>query len=404
MNPSRKPMQPPSPSTESDSAPKRIRVVVQQPALSHYRVPVFRELARRPGLDLLVAYGEEAGITNAKPDGFNAEFVRLRDMRVMGSLVRWHAAQFSYCRPDRADVVVHSWSMRYATQLLGLVRARWNDLGVVLWGHGYSKSDSRLRIWGRTRLLAFADSVLFYNYAASQTLIDTGLLPPSKAFVALNTLELQPVRDVAQTWRGSPQRLARFRFENQLDAGPVILFVSRLYEANRTDLLVQAAAPLSRRFPGLKVIVIGDGPDSGRLRKMADDLGVTDSVRFVGALYGEENVAPWFLSADVFCYPANIGLSLIHALSYGLPVVTSDLVSAHNPEIEAFRDGVNGLFYKHNDVESLVESLATILSDPALRRRFSAAAESTVTDDFTIEKMVDGMEAAIRYAAVNHGR
>ncbi|CAG1010781.1 GDP-mannose-dependent alpha-(1-6)-phosphatidylinositol monomannoside mannosyltransferase [Phycisphaerales bacterium] len=380
-----------------------IRVVIQQPVLSHYRVPVFRELARRPGIDLKVVYGDEAGISNAKPDGFRAEFVKLHDIHVFGSLLRFHPAQYRYCTREQADVVVHSWSMRYATQLPGLMRARWNDLGVVLWGHGYSKADSRLRIWGRTTLLGFADSVLFYNYSAAQTLIDSGRLRPERAFVALNTLDLAPAREVAERWRAEPRKLARFRFENGLDSGPVVLFVSRLYEANRTDLLVRAVVPLARRFSNLKVVIIGDGPDAARLRRIASDLGVEGTVRFVGALYGEENIAPWFLSADVFCYPTNIGLSLIHAMSYGLPVVTGDRIGAHNPEIEAFRDGVNGLFFREKDVDSLSESLGAILSDPGLKRRLSEAALSTVTNDFTIEKMVDGMEAAIRCAAVNHG-
>lgn len=381
-----------------------VRVVIQQPCLSHYRVPVFRELASREGIDLLVLYGDEKGIQNVAPDGFRAEFVKLHDRRVAGTLVRWHGAQISHALRAKADVVVLSWSTRYLSLVPGLVRARLNDLGVVLWGHGYSKAETALRLRLRTLLPRAADSVVFYNYEAAQQLIDTNLVRPDRVFVALNTIDLGPVRAAAEVWRASPGRLARFRVEQGLGAGPVILFVSRLFKENQTDVLVRAAPGIASRFPGTRVVIIGDGPDMARLRALADEVGAQDCVRFVGSIFGEDNVAPWFLSADVFCYPANVGLSLIHALSYALPVVTGDKLESQNPEIEAFRENVNGLLFRHRDPESLVETLSMLLGDAALRRRLSEGALDTVTNDYSIPKMVDGLEAAIRSAAARHPR
>lgn len=379
--------------------PKSLRVVIQQPVLSKYRVPVFRELARRPGIDLLVAYGDEAGIANAPPDGFNAVFVKLHDYHPAGQLIRYHAAQTLFCEREKADVVVLSWSTRYLSLLPGLLRARANKVPTVLWGHGYSKAESGLRLRARTRVGNLADAMLFYNHTTAQQYIDAAAATPEHIFVALNTIDLAPIRAAADAWRADPARLAAFRLEHALDAHPVILFVSRLYPENRTDLLVKAAAPLARTFPGLRVIIIGDGPDAPRLRELASTLGVADTVRFTGSIYGEDRLAPWFLSADVFCYPANIGLSLIHAFGYGVPTVTSDLVEAQNPEIEAFRDGVNGQFYREGDLDSLVETLDRVLADAALRRRLSAGALDTVEHEFSLRTMVDGMEGAIRYAA-----
>lgn len=394
----------PPPSTTQPSTPQRpIRVVIQQPALSHYRVPVFRELAKRPGIDLCVVYGDEQGITNATPDGFEARFVKLHDVRFGSSLVRWHPAQFRFSTPEHADVVVLSWSTRYLSLLPGLVRARWNDLGIVLWGHGYSKTETDLRKRSRNALVTFADSVLLYNYSAAQAMIDSGAADPKRLFVALNTIDLQPIREVASRWRADKHALARFRFQNNLDAGPVVLFVSRLYPANHTDLLIRAVPTLATRFPGLAVVIVGDGPDAARLRSMAEELGVQRTIRFVGAVYNETAVAPWFLSADLFCYPTNVGLSLIHAMSYGLPVITGDREGAQNPEIEALRNGVNGLVFKDGDPLALAEAASAILSDAAFRRRLGEAAVDTVTGDFTMDKMVDGLESAIRVAAVRHG-
>jgi glycosyltransferase involved in cell wall biosynthesis len=178
-----------------------------------------------------------------------------------------------------------------------------------------------------------------------------------------------------------------------------VLFVSRLQPANQVDLLVQATGQLSRQIPGVKTVILGNGAaEKTRLQAIARQQRLGDSLVFVDGVYDEMKLAPWFLSAKVFCYPANIGLSLIHALWYGLPVVTSDQLESQNPEIVALEHGANGLIYKHGSRESLVEALRTILGDQTLQASMSQAAQRTVENTYTIPHMVDGMEAAIRHA------
>ncbi|MFA6043575.1 MAG: glycosyltransferase family 4 protein [Phycisphaerales bacterium] len=391
-----------SPAATAPPTPaKTLRVVIQQPAMAKYRVPVFRELARRPGIDLLVAYGNERGITSVEPDGFRGVQIPIHDFKVLGSELRWHKAHYQFVTPKQADVVVLSWSTRYLTLVPSLIRARWNNVGTVLWGHGYSKAETRLRENSRGAVADFADAVLFYNHTSAQRFIDRGYSAPDRVFVALNTLDITAITAAKKEWEGDPARLAAFRAAKGL-AGPTVLFVSRLNADNRVDLLLKAAAVLHKDMPALKVVIVGSGPESDSLKALARSLQVEDAIIFTGAIYDEKDLAPYFLSAGVFCYPVNIGLSLIHAMAYGVPVVTSNRMAAQNPEIEAFHDGVNGCCYQDGDVDALAGVLGLVLSDAALQRRLHEGAIATVTEDFNISKMVDGMEAAIRYAASRH--
>lgn len=376
-----------------------MRVVLTQPTLTKYRVPVFKELASRPGIDLLVVHGEEANMPTAKPDGFKTQLVPLRE-RIMGTeAFRWHDAQLDFCSPDKADVVVLSWSTRYLSLLPGLIRARWNGVSTVLWGHGYSKAETRLRDKTRATLAGLSDSLLFYNHTAAQMYIDSGYAPPARVFVALNTIDQSPVRAAKDAWVNDPARLQAFKDQHGLGRGPMVLFVSRLQPWNRTEMLLEASVRLRQRFPGYRAVIIGDGPASDDLKARAKALGVEDCVSFLGAVYGEDQLAPWFLSASAFCYPANIGLSLIHAMIYGLPIVTSRELRSQNPEIEAFRDGHNGLGFDKDNTESMTQALERLLGDAALRDSLAANAWDTVANDYTIRKMVDGIEGAVRYAA-----
>jgi glycosyltransferase involved in cell wall biosynthesis len=94
---------------------------------------------------------------------------------------------------------------------------------------------------------------------------------------------------------------------------------------------------------------------------------------------------------------------LIHAFWYGLPVVTSDDRAAQNPEIVALEEGINGLTYKRGDVAAMADALRMIVVNRPVQRSMSEAARRSVEGKFTIQKMVDGLEAAIRYAAAAAG-
>ena len=63
-------------------------------------------------------------------------------------------------------------------------------------------------------------------------------------------------------------------------------------------------------------------PELPALQSIAEELDVEQYVRWLGSIYDEAQLAPWFLTADAFVYPGAIGLSVLHAMGYGLPVVT----------------------------------------------------------------------------------
>lgn len=279
-----------------------------------------------------------------------------------------------------------------------MLRARSVGLPVVLWGHGYAKGQTNRRRGARRWLARFADALTFYEPATRDAYVSDGW-PAHKLFIAINSLDHHGIVAARDDWLASPERLARFRREHALDTGPTVLFVSRLVPANRVDLLIEATGKLALEVPGLKTVIIGNGAaEKRRLQALARTVGAADNVVFVDGVYDEMKLAPWFLSADLFCYPANIGLSLIHAYWYGLPVVTSDNLASQNPEIIALNHGVNGLLYERENSASLARALHTVLTDPTKRSSMAQEARRTVEGRFTIARMVDGLEAAIRYA------
>jgi len=386
------------PTQEATKPESTTYVVIQQPALPHYRIAPFEALASRPGVHLRVVYGQvSGGPDNVAPEGFEAVSSPLRTLRICRSRFYWHAAQVRFATPKRSDVLVLSWNIRYLSLVPALLRARWHRLPTILWGHGYSKAERGWRQWLRHRVAKLATALLLYGESTAQGLIDAGW-PRERVYVALNSLDQRPIEQARQRWLSDGGALDSFRKRQGLSNGPCVLFVSRLEPANRLDLLVEAAAMLKHKYPRLQIVIIGKGEEQkAKLRSLATSLGIDERVRMLGAIYDENEIAPWFLNADIFCYPANIGLSILHAFGYGLPVITSDRFESHNPEIEALKPGVNGLTYRHGDAESLASVLDELLDNPAKREELGQAARATAQKQYSIERMVAGFEKAIEY-------
>lgn len=373
-----------------------IRVILQQIALPKYRVPIFRELASRPGIDFTLVYAELPGLPNVEPDGFKAICLPMHRWDILGHELDWHSGQFGFFNRRNADVVILSWSTRFLSLIPGLIRARLLGIPTIVWGHGVSKHDSRWRLWFRRSVARLARATLFYNRSIADQFVARGL-PAERVFTAPNSLDQAPIRAARDHWLASPDRLRAFQQEHGLAGRRTILFVSRLDPANRLDLLITAARSLRDKYPDLLVLIVGSGKERENLERQVAAADLSGTVRFLGAIYNESDLAPFCLSAQVFCYPSNMGLSLLHAFGYGLPVVTGNDPTLHGPEFEALRDGENGLLFAHGEVESLKAALVRLLADHALRARLSAEARRTIEERFSVEAMVDGFEAAIRY-------
>ena len=372
------------------------RVFVQQPALPKYRVPFFRELSERAGISLTLNYSSvDNELDNIVSTEFDLEFVPMWMMRVGGRHLMWHSAQWNGARRGACDVLVLSWDAQYISLIPALLRARHNRISTILWGHGYSKKEAWFRKLIRDGIARLADALVFYDFVTARKFIDSGW-NPDMIHVAPNSLNQESIQRARSEWIDEPGRLERFQDEHALSDRTNILYIGRIYDDNRLDLLIKALPKIRAAVPGIQVLIIGKQNQSAAvLRKLADKLKVSDCIRWLGAIYDEQNIAPYMLSAKLFCYPANIGLSIMHAMGYGLPVLTGDNVASHNPEIHVLKNNETGALFKDGSSGSLADRIAELLNSPERLDALGDAARTAVLESFTIEKMADGFAGAI---------
>jgi glycosyltransferase involved in cell wall biosynthesis len=169
---------------------------------------------------------------------------------------------------------------------------------------------------------------------------------------------------------------------------PRVGTVARLVAVKDIDLLLEVVALLRRTHPEVEAVIVGDGPDRGRLDARAADAGLAGVVRFTGRL---DDVGPVMRQLDVYLvtsiFEGGVSMSVLEAMAAGLPVVTT----AAGGVAEAVVDGETGYVVRRDqDRGALAAALAVrivaLLDDSALRARMGAAGARRVRDQFTVEQ------------------
>ena len=224
------------------------------------------------------------------------------------------------------------------------------------------------------RLAACLDAVIVPAERPAQALLGRGF--------RRETMEIIPWGARSIPYSVDPE--ARDRLG--LPAGaPIIVCLANFTPTKGQAVIVDAMGALAARFPGIRAVLAGDGPELPAMRERAVSRGVAASVVFPGSFK-----EPWDLlrAADVFVLASDIeGLPLVvlEAMSQGVPVVATDVGGMP----EAVIDGETGLLIPPRDPAALTAAITRILGDADLTLRMRQAALTRFRQRFTMHRMLE---------------
>ena len=372
------------------------RVIVIQPALPKYRIPVFKELASRKGIDLTVIHATEKSLENQSADGFKTITTKDRIFNTPLGVLFWNTDHLRYASSKFADSLIIVGNVRYLTLLPTIIKSRMCGVKLLVWTHGCSKQGGVFREKIRETVYRLSHGIIFYTETIKNQFIQSGW-NAKNLFVAPNSIDIKPIHNAIKYWELHSSELETFQKANKLEKQQNIVFVSRFSPKNKLDLLLRAASQIIKNtHPNLKLILIGGGDTvTKQLQSLAEELNIKDHIIFTGPIYEEKQIAKWMLSSQIFCYPSNMGLSVQHAIAYNLPIVTSENTQLHGPEIEIIEHNQTGLVYSPLSAESLSEQLNKLLENDVLRKQISHNAYKKLITQYGISKMVDGLHKAV---------
>jgi glycosyltransferase involved in cell wall biosynthesis len=225
-------------------------------------------------------------------------------------------------------------------------------------------------------LASRVDRYLAVSRAIAADLVERYRWPATKIEVVHNAVEVE---------RFGGEAPPGLREELGASGRPLVFTSARLNDQKGHPVLLEAAAAL----PDAVFALAGEGPERGRLEGLAERLGVSERVRFLGR---REDVPQLLAACDVFALPSlyeGTSLAVLEAMAARRAVVSSAIGGTD----ELIENGYTGLLVPPGDSGALALALRRLLGDAALREQLAAAGRDRVEREFTRAAMAARVSA-----------
>jgi glycosyltransferase involved in cell wall biosynthesis len=238
------------------------------------------------------------------------------------------------------------------------------------------------RVWDNFTA-RFNDRIIAVSDSVRQDLISQGI-NPEKLVVIKNGIERVPHQSPLEreNW------LVQKKKELSIGNGAVVGTITRLSKQKDVHTLLYAMSNIVRDYPGIRCLIVGDGPQRRELEDLRARLALNGNVTFLGYRGDAREILNVF---DIF---------VLSSLWEGLPLVVLEAMAASKPVIatrvpgtaEAVVDGTTGILVPLRNSEKLEESIKSLLGDQKLSQNMGEAGRRRVNKYFSAERMADETE------------
>ena len=169
---------------------------------------------------------------------------------------------------------------------------------------------------------------------------------------------------------------------------PVIGMVANLVPVKRHDLLLKALMKVRERVPDVKCLLIGDGVLRATLEGMVQQMGLSETVVFLGS---RPDVAGLLPALDVFVLSSDsesFSMAIVEAMASGKPVIATNSGGPGEIVIE----GETGFLVPIGQPSSLAEKITLLLQNPTLAHQMGQKARCRAVNCFSLERMISARE------------
>jgi len=310
--------------------------------------------------------------------GINVKSKYLRMLVALGDLLGELIILFKICRKLKISLI-HS-SFIVPTGLIGIIIKKLLKIPLIITVHGPADFYNIPKLLRKTfrYILKRADKVICVSKRLEKD------IKKELRIKNTNTI-LNGTPKVDYSYYRNKKILRKYELNKEINR-PIIIMTGRLIKSKRNDLLIKAIPRLSAKFPGVKVIILGEGRERQNLFKLAKKLGVEGNIIMPGWV-SEEDKRDFLGISDIFVHLSTeegMSLSLIESQFASLPVIVPNSRFAN----EIIKNGYNGLYLKEPiKIEDIVKKIEIIYSNKDIYEKFSRNSLSNSTR-FTLEKMV----------------
>jgi len=192
-----------------------------------------------------------------------------------------------------------------------------------------------------------------------------------------------------EDWKENKDETSKFRKKYGLSGKRVILFGGRLGPSKGTDAMLEITKIVSGKIKNAVLMVVGDSDwYAGKMKQLAEDLGIKDKVIFTGFLTGEELKSSYY-GCDVYAFPSicfeGLGMSCLEAMACAKPVAATCFGGTR----ELIIDGENGYVINPLDVGDAAKKIIDLLDNSQKAQEFGRAGYELAKNKFSLDEKTD---------------
>lgn len=347
---------------------------------SHYRLPIYKLMHDELNCDFYL--GDKLSFPIAK---FNYDEIEAKTLvnHYCGSLYWQGGVVGLFFKPYKYYIINDD--PHYLSSMVFLMLAKLMGKITISWTHGWYGKEKGLRAFTKRFIYKKISRHLVYNERNLELLHLQGI-PYERLYCIYNSLD----SDKQKTIRESLDKTTVFQdhFGNNY---PVINYTGRIQRIKQIDKIIEAADTLiNKEGINVNIVIVGKDSENIGLESLVEKLGLKNHVWFYGPCYDERILGELFFNSAVTVSPGNIGLTAIHSLTYGCPIITHDNLSYQMPEYEAMIPGVSGDFYKYRDYNSLTSMIKKwVMISSEKREMARKMAFKTIDDKWNVHYQIE---------------
>ena len=338
-----------------------------------YRIYCYNGLAKR-GYDMTVV-----SVSN-KVEKYNIPLLfehKLSSFKKIGPFKKLNG--FNIKDYENYDMVIVAPNLRVLDYYKFYNSHWWNKL--LGWGHMTGRSsNNHLATILRYHYFKKFSALIFYEATTRDAYIAHGY-KKEMLYVANNTQYVEPatVHPNEERW--------------------YYLYVGRIQKRKGIELAIKAFAKLKKQVEDkqLEFVIVGGG-DNSSLKRISQEEGVEEYVNFVGPVHDQNKLGEWFSHAIAYVSPGHVGLGVLHSFACGVPVITCS-GRLHSVEISNCKPE-NSLVVPYT-AEEVFKAMNKLYFNKDIQLAMSKAALEYYNENCSIEKMVDGIDNALKYVSSN---
>ena len=356
------------------------KILFVQPSIPLYRISFFKSLASGFGKFFTVIHSE-GDLGELTPS------LQYPWSKCIGKVIKigfgfvWQKNLINFTVKEDYIIVV-SGNPRYLSTILFVLKAKLLGAKILWWGQYRSSTSKNWRVKLRLGLMKLANGIIFYTEEEVKSYLTSNKRKESRPIIGLNNgIDILPIKRLRKKYDSNSRSYE-------------LLFLGRITEKASFRILLNAL-----QHPKIKDItlnVIGNNSFDPYLKTDEYNFNNGVKINYYGKLTDEKQISNIANRCRVFVYPGSIGLSLIHAMAYGLPCLVHSDPLRHMPEIGAFKEGVTGLTFNRNNPEDLAITLCSMISNTSQLDFMSKECLNIVEKDFNTTKMTEKFSKFIR--------